>query len=344
MASTAVTPERRTEAEASPTTKGKPRMNYWARHTRELRRDLAEVLPVQELRRLHQVSSARHLWVTFRQFLFLGLGTWGLVQLTNPLLWIPLAVLQGFVIFNFTVMLHEIVHENAIRGRHEKLNRLLGLFYAIPSGISASQFTRWHLDHHDSLGHHSEDPKRHHLSPKQNRRLVKLLYFTPGLFFIYFRAARLETMTYSDQLRKKIRSERLLTIGVHVAALSCLLFFFAWPVAVRVYFVPYVFVFPVAFALNRLAQHYYINPEDPAQWGTLMKKSRFWDFAYLWSSYHLEHHYFPRVPFYNLPKLRRLLQPFFDKRQMEPHGYLELLYGYLVRNHAPHTDWSKHLD
>ena len=50
-----------------------------------------------------------------------------------------------------------------------------------------------------------------------------------------------------------------------------------------------------------------IDPSDPAKWSTLMRASWFWDHAFLFSNYHLEHHYFPRVPFYNLPRLHRLL-------------------------------------
>lgn len=320
------------------------RKNYYARHTRQLKRELAEMLPMQELRRLHRVSTGRHLWLAARQFALMALAGWGSIAIANPLIWLPLAVLQGWVIFNFTVMLHEVVHENALRGKHPFLNRMLGLLYAIPSGISASQFTRWHLDHHDSLGSDDEDPKRHHLSPKRNVRWYKLLYFTPALIPIYFRAAGKETATYQKSLRRTIRNERLLTIGIHLAALSALLYLFGWYALTRAYLVPYLFVFPVAFALNRLAQHYHIVPEDPAQWSTLMKRSRFWDIAYLWSSYHLEHHYFPRVPFYNLVKLRRLLRPFFEQRGMQAHGYGELLYDYIVRNKAPHTNWSIDLD
>ena len=33
-----------------------------------------------------------------------------------------------------------------------------------------------------------------------------------------------------------------------------------------------------------------------------MRGHWFWDFAFLNSNYHLEHHYFPGVPFYRLPR------------------------------------------
>ena len=101
------------------------------------------------------------------------------------------------------------------------------------------------------------------------------------------------------------------------------------------------FIFPIAFTLNRLGQHYDIDPDDTAKWGTLMKGHWFWDFAYLNSNYHLEHHYFPGVPFYHLPALQRALVPFYKEKQMRWQNYGGLLYGWFIENRAPHTDWSK---
>ena len=86
-------------------------------------------------------------------------------------------------------------------------------------------------------------------------------------------------------------------------------YFFGFYAALRTSIIPVFFVFPIAFTLNRLGQHYDIDPDDPAKWGTLMKGHWFWDFAFLNSNYHLEHHYFPGVPFYRLPALQRALVP-----------------------------------
>ena len=106
------------------------------------------------------------------------------------------------------------------------------------------------------------------------------------------------------------------------------------------YVVPVFLVFPIAFALNRLGQHYAIDPSDPAKWGSILKPSRFWDFWYLSSAYHLEHHYFPGVPFYHLPRVQRALLPFYERKNMRWRTYGELIYGWLVLNQAPHTNWD----
>ena len=122
--------------------------------------------------------------------------------------------MAGWTVFNFTVLLHEVVHRAVFNGPRPSAERVLAVLYAIPSGISALQFTRWHLTHHAELGDPVADPKRHYLSPKVNKAWYKLLYFTPALFPIYFRAARRETASYPPALQRRIAWERRATIAL----------------------------------------------------------------------------------------------------------------------------------
>jgi beta-carotene hydroxylase len=312
---------------------------YYAAHAIGLKREVAAMLDRDLLRMLHHRRPWRHFAVLARQLTLLAAAAAGAVYSRNGWWWIAFAVVEGWTIFNFTVLLHEVLHGLVFARPRTFAARCLELLYAIPSGISPSQFTRWHLDHHAELGSDEGDPKRHHLTPKLNKRWFKALYFTPALFPIYFRAAARETSTYPERLRKRIARERAVSVAFHLSVMASLWFLSGTTLLVRAYLVPVFFVFPVAFALNRLGQHYDIRPDDPAQWSTLMKPSWFWDFAYLWSNYHLEHHYYPGVPFYNLPKLRRLLEPYFRAKGMGSHGYGQLIYNYMVLNKRPHTDW-----
>ena len=167
--------------------------HYYSQHAVALRAELGEALSREQMRELHRKSAFRHCLVAARQFAILGVATWALIRFDNPLIWIPLALVQGLTVFDFTILLHEVVHHTVFERRRPVAERILALLYAIPSGISASQFTRWHLDHHAELGSDEDDPKRAHLSPKVNTRWYKLLYCTPALFPIYFRAARRES-------------------------------------------------------------------------------------------------------------------------------------------------------
>lgn len=315
--------------------------HFYSQHAVGLRAELGEAISREQMRALHRKLPARHFVIAARQFALLAIATWGLIRFENPLVWVGLACVQGFTIFNFSVLLHEVVHSVVFERKRPAAQRLLGFLYAIPSGISASQFTRWHLDHHAELGSDQDDPKRHHLSPKVNKRWYKLLYCSPALFPIYFRAARRESSTYTQALQRTIGWERRVSLAAHLSALALLWYFFGSYAALRTSIIPVFFIFPIAFTLNRLGQHYDIDPDDPAKWGTLMKGHWFWDFAFLNSNYHLEHHYFPGVPFYRLPALQRALIPFYERKGMRWQSYGRLVYGWIVENRAPHTDWSR---
>jgi fatty acid desaturase len=314
--------------------------SYYAEHAQQLKQDLAAALPIEDLRRLHEKRPLLHAMIAFANFAVIGACAAAIVYFDRWYIWLPCAFIAGFAVFDFTVLLHEVVHRAVLTTANERTYRVLGLLYAMPSGISASQFTRWHLDHHAALGSSIDDPKRHYLSPKKNARWLKALYFTPALFPIYFRAAAKETASYEPELRRRIAGERLFTIIFQLGVLAAIAFIGGWGIAFKLYIVPVFFIFPIAFALNRLGQHYDIDPSDPAKWSTLVKGSWFWDVIYLFSNYHLEHHYFPGVPFYNLPRLHKLLLPFYEKRGMTTHSYGALLWGWLILNRRPHANWD----
>jgi fatty acid desaturase len=309
--------------------------------TGALKHEIATAVPTEELRDLHRLSGWRHALVALRQVL-VGAAAVAAILLwpDRVYVWLPASVLLGFVIFSFTVLLHEVVHRTVFRDRSSRWYGPLGVVYGITSGLAASQFTRWHLDHHEHLGTTDLDPKRHHLTPKIVRRWFKALYVTPALFPIYFRAAAREAATYPPELRRAIRLERWGAIAFHLAVLGALWAFLGPAMALKLHVIPVFLVFPVAFTINRLGQHYDIRPEDPLLWGTVLRPSRFWDWLFLWSGYHLEHHYFPRVPMYRLRRLRRALQPLFRAHRARERTYGGLLWDWFVRNRTPHTDWA----
>ena len=45
------------------------------------------------------------------------------------------------------------------------------------------------------------------------------------------------------------------------------------------------------------------------------------------------------MPFYRLPEVQKALLPFYVKKGMRWMSYGKLVYGWIVENHAPHTNW-----
>ncbi len=315
----------------------------WDLAAKSFRSELGSAVSTDAARALHRIVPWRHALVVIRQLLVLALAVFVILRYGEAwYAWIPASIAIGTVIFDFTVLVHEVVHELVVPKRHSRWHTWLGHAYALPSGLSYSQFRRWHLDHHDNLGTADRDPKRAYLTPKIVRRWYKALYLTPALFPIYFRAARRAAESYEPKLRTRITWERRAAILFHLAVPTALWLTLGPWAALKIHLVPVFLVFPVAFTLNRLGQHYDIDPRDPAQWGTLIRPSPwFWDRVFLWSNYHLEHHYFPRVPMYHLPRLHRELQGFFAAHGMQARTYLGLLVDWFGRNRVPHTRWAR---
>jgi beta-carotene hydroxylase len=319
--------------------KPNPPPSFYRIHSALWKQELRRACSSDVLGTLHRRSPWKHFSVAaalFATLLASGVALW---QGRWPWIWVPASLMAGLALFDCTILLHEALHHLVFAGPHPRLYRAIEWLYAIPTGISPSQFSRWHLDHHAQLGSDTLDPKRHRLSPKRNSRWLKALYFTPALFVIYFRAARLEAATYPLALRRRILRERVFAIAFHLLLALAIAWFGGWGALLRVYLIPLFLIFPVAFALNRLGQHYAITPGDVAGWSTRMRPSAFWSAAFLWSGYHLEHHDFPGVPFYNLPRLGRALAPILDARGIPERSFGELLWLYLGSNKAPHTEW-----
>lgn len=319
---------------------GRTKNHYYYKHIGDLKQRLSDSVPREELREMHRVRPVRHFLTVGRLVLMVLLCGWALWQNEVRWLWVPAAIVQGFNVLGFIILLHEQVHKIIFATSRPRLERLLGLLYSMPANISSTQFSIWHLDHHNELGHGEDDPKRAHLSPKRNSRWTKLLYMTPALFAIYMRGAGQEVRTYPADRRRAIKRERLLNLTFHLTLATTLYLLGGGWVLFRVWVLPLFFCFPPAFVLNRLGQHYDVDPADPAKWSTRVDGNPAWHYLFLWSNFHIEHHYYQRVPFYNLRRLNRSLRPFYGRTGLRNRSYREMLWGWFVLNKEAHTDWE----
>ena len=81
--------------------------HHYSQHAAALRTELGRTLSREQMLAFHEKDATRHALVAARQFTILALTTWALIAIANPLIWVPLAFVQGFTVFNFTVLLHE---------------------------------------------------------------------------------------------------------------------------------------------------------------------------------------------------------------------------------------------
>lgn len=292
----------------------------------------------ESLAKLHRISGFRHAVTALRLILSVAVIASITARYSSPWVWVPLGLVQGIHVLGFLILLHDAIHGLVFKNPHPRADRFLAFLYALPAGISALQFSRWHLDHHTELGSNVHDPKRAYLTPKIIRRWFKALYCTPFLFVIYSRASAKEAKSYDPRFRSAIRGERMVVLAVHFLLIGWLASVDA-AVLWRAYIFPLFFMFPIAFTINRLGQHYDIDPRSPEKWSTRIDGNPIVRFLFLASNHHIEHHYYPGVPLYRLAALNRLLRPFFAARGIDNRSYSGLLFDWFVRNKTPHTAW-----
>ncbi len=313
---------------------------YWGINAKGIIDEIYKELGEENLKILKEKKPFLHFFYSIRQFVFLFLSLYILFKTNNLFLIIFFSAFSGLTIFNFLTLLHEVLHNLVFKKQRIFLSKFLAYLYSFWTTISPTQFTKWHLDHHSQLGSTTEDPKRHHLAPKKRSRILKLLYFTPALFYIYFKASKEENKRYPKKVLKKIKKERIFFLIIHIIIQPLIFYSGGFILWIKIYFLPLFIFFPISFGLNRMGQHYARSSESPLGWTTFIKGSIFWDFIFLKSNYHLEHHLLPTVPFYNLPKLQRNLLNFYEKNKLMSYNFLELFYLFIFLNKEPYKVWK----
>ncbi len=120
----------------------------WIDVVSDIREELRGNLDREVIDKLHKKKPLRQFLTLLRQMIFLFVPAVLLVYYHNPLIVITCVVILGFTVFNFTIMVHEQLHNLIFKKKHTLLNTFLGHIYAFLGGISKSQFTKWHLEHH----------------------------------------------------------------------------------------------------------------------------------------------------------------------------------------------------
>ncbi len=108
------------EPDAPAKIEGMKSQKYW-KEIAAFKQQLADAIPNDELKALHVRRPSAHLRVAARQFGIVAVCGWALWHFSNPLIWVPVAILQGFTFFNMTTLLHEVVHNSVFRSTPARL-------------------------------------------------------------------------------------------------------------------------------------------------------------------------------------------------------------------------------
>ena len=298
--------------------------------TRDARRALAtgierEVAALRELRAARRVVE-----IACFALLWIASGRLGLTALAIPGWegWIGriVAIAAGAAALNaFYLLSHEGHHH--LLFRHAAANHAANLLLCVPLLHAPSAYRVLHELHHRFLGGPGDpDEYRNYTGSARVRwalQWVRLfigtLVYMPLIPVVAWRRA-------TSVERRRIAAEYLGMTAVWFLVFRA----FAIRDVLQVWLIPGVVVGYVS-AVRALAQHALTDPHDPLLASRSVRSNRLVSFLLLNENYHLEHHLFPEIPSYHLPRLHALLQSRLP-HAVEARSYSRFLAGFIGRS------------
>ncbi|WP_414542968.1 fatty acid desaturase family protein [Nostoc sp. CCY0012] len=220
------------------------------------------------------------------------------------------------------LLIHEGVHDILFPSKW--LNDLVAIVMAIAGFVSFSAYRLMHLRHHEHLGNENDPDDYHNYT--NNAKLIWLLHYNRLLWatILYLIFVPSLAWRYGNiQERLKVVSEYLLLIVTYIIIWQFVplkLFFMTW-------IVPFILT---NFAINirGLTQHGITDATDPFLASRSIEASPIVQFLLVHENFHLEHHLFPNIPSYNLPKLHKIILPRINRR-VTCQSYLNFLWQFI---------------
>lgn len=207
-------------------------------------------------------------------------------------------------------LIHEAIHYSITRNK--MLNDTIAqLFLGFPLLISLQAMRKTHLAHHKYL-QTENDPEMKHLEytefqfPKTNRQLVQLLLLdVSGINFVYYKLVKLlNLIIHFNKSRLTDVSDILIFTGVIGNA-----FYFNFAADLFLYWlIPYATFYQVLNRIRLSTEHFNIDKNNSFKTRSVipsfLERCIFTPYNL---GYHLEHHLYPGIPFYNLPEVHHKL-------------------------------------
>ena len=239
--------------------------------------------------------------------------------------------LTALAINAFVILQHDGMHGTLLRNR--RANWLVSALLAASFLMSFTAYRTMHLRHHRYLGD-PRDPDEYH-NYTHNVALVWLMQFV-RLFFgspIYAVLIPILALRHATRAeRRSIALEYAIVLvlwGTLLYTLPMRTLFFAW--------IAPLLLMGVFTVVRGIAEHGFTIPSDPVVSSRTMVPNPVVSFLMLNINYHLEHHLFPEIPSYHLPRMHRLIWPRIP-RAIEGRSYLGFLSAFLRA--APKMDES----
>jgi len=294
-------------------------------------------LSSEDLRPLFQIKPFLHVSAMILNFavIFASIYLW--TQYPSIWLYILIAVVIGARMHALAILMHDATHYRFMKNRKAS-DLLTNYFTMYPLFTSIEKYRRNHLAHHQKLNT-DEDPdwvaklgKRGFTFPQSRTEFFLML----GSYLILYQGI-MDALWFvkrfgSDTGKRVKKSEPLLPkLIFYVLLFGALTFFGGWKYFLMFWIVPWLSTFFMFQYIRSVSEHFGGLTYDNLLTSTRTVKTNLLERFIIAPhnvGYHLEHHLYPGVPFYNLPKLHKLLMAR-DDYQEKAHitqGYLTGLF------------------
>ena len=239
-------------------------------------------------------------------------------------LWILGTIITALAINALVLLLHEGMHLTLLPSH--LMNRWVSVGLGATFLMSFTAYKIMHIRHHDFLGD-PRDPDDYH-NYTDSQVLVWIMHYSRLLVgsFMYIFLIPFFAFRYgSRQDRIDMMVEYLLLAVLYTALWQVVpgdILFWHW-------FIPLVIVGYMV-NIRGFTQHGITDAHDPYLASRSIYPNRIVSFLLLNENLHLEHHLFPEIPSYNLPRLNRLIGDRLP-RKVTGTSYLGFMFTFLKR-------------
>ncbi len=295
--------------------------------------DLTSQIDQTTFKSLFKTKPYLHTAAMIYNWLIILLAIYLYQQLSIIVLYPIVVIIIGARMHALTVLMHDATHYRFLKNRKWS-DFISNLFTMYPLFTSIEKYRANHLKHHQHLNTENDPDwvaklsKREFKFPKTKTEFL-LTVFSYLIFYQGILDAVWFFNRYKDAGEKTIikSKDKHWKIGFYFTLFLLLTVLGLWQWYLLFWVVPYLTTFFMFQYIRSVAEHFgELAYEDELSSSRTVKPTLFEIFfiAPHCVGYHLEHHLFPGVPFYHLPKLHRLLmtQQEYEQKAHITEGYL----------------------
>lgn len=272
-------------------------------------------LKAEDLKPLFKTNAYRHALGILFDWIVIAVAIYICLQYFNPATYLLAVLIIGARMHALAILMHDATHYRFLKKR--KWNDLItNIVTMYPLFTSIEVYRQNHLRHHQHLNT-DHDPDwvakigvKEFTFPKSKRAFLWTLFTYMILYRGIKDAIWFLQRFQSPSMKKKDKATDWYKIIYYLMLFSILTIMGWWQYFLLFWFIPYLSTFFMFQYIRSVAEHFGELAYDHDLTSSRTVKVNYLERFFLSPhnvGYHLEHHLYPGVPFYHLPKLHKLL-------------------------------------